>query len=156
MKIKAFTIMEIVINLAIIGIIVTITYSAYLFFSRSLYEYTNASSENFEQQFFYQKIMDDFYTCQYVTKMSENTFKIVFYNKTFVQYKHKQGYLFREQNGTVDSIKVTMLTTKLLEKNKVQSDSIIENISLKASLFEQEIPMYVNKEYFADYKLLGL
>jgi len=151
-KIKAFTILEMIINLALMSIIISMVYFVYSFFSETVSDYSNMSEENFETQLFYMLLKDDFYLSDKVVSLNEGDFNIVFYNEETITYIQKNEYLFRQKGLQIDSLKVTELQFEfLLNDTKEASEKLIKSITVKSLLYNKEVPLFVYKNYFSNY-----
>ena len=71
MNFKAFTILEMIINLALMSIIVGMVYLVYGYFSKSLSQYSIMSTENFDLELFYSQLEEDFYIADKIVLIDE-------------------------------------------------------------------------------------
>ena len=63
-RVKAFTVLEMLINIVIMAIIVSMVYYLYSSFTQQVYAYQNTSEEERALQQFYVQMKTDFYGCE--------------------------------------------------------------------------------------------
>jgi len=154
-KIKAFTLLEMIINLTLMSIIVSMIYVVYAYFSKNVYEYSKTSSENFAVQSFYAQLKEDFFYSDKIISENGKDFTVVFYNDEFIQYKVHKNYLFRKAKRSKDSIKTKSVQLDFLEnEDPNKEEHLITGIKIKSILYKKETPLRVYKNYFSNYLIL--
>ncbi|MAY21687.1 MAG: hypothetical protein CMC74_02805 [Flavobacteriaceae bacterium] len=152
MKIKAFTILEIVISMAVMAIIITMVYLVYIFFTKNTSEYASMLTENFEMELFYSLLKEDFYKSDKVLVQEDNGFLVVYYDQSEVSYYSKAGFLFREIQNKKDSIPLGYLEVNtLFEKPMQGTENLVQSVSINSELLQQGVPLFVFKEYPSNY-----
>lgn len=152
MRIKAFTILEVIINLAIMAIIVSMVYFVFGYFSNTVYDYNKMALENFTIKSFYTLMEEDFYTSEKVISENGKVFDIVFYDERKVQYIRKGDYFFRKMATVKDSIKVKDMQIEYLwNDSKKLSENPIKSIRITTLLYEKETLLFVYKNYLSNY-----
>jgi len=152
MKLKAFTVLEIIIVLVLTSVIVSMMYAFFLFMSKSTNNYLTNSTENMLIQIFYSNLKREAFISEEIVQIDPQSFYIQLYSGDMVYYIKKGPYLFRNKNNQRDSIKVKSLSfeTKVYPLLK-DNELLIESIQISASLFENEIPLGIYKNYFSKY-----
>ena len=152
MKLKAFTILEIIIALALTSIIVSMVYAFFLFMSKSTNNYITHSTENMLVQLFYTNLKREAYISEEIVSTNSENFDMNFYNGEKVQYSMKGDYLFRSKNNQRDSIRVKNVSIEAVDLPSLKNNNhLVESIHISAHLFDNEIPMRVYKNYFSKY-----
>lgn len=152
MKIKAFTILEIVISMAVMAIIITMVYLVYIFFTKNTSEYASMLTENFEMELFYSLLKEDFYKSEKVLVQEDNGFLVVYYDQREVSYYSKARFLFREIQNKKDSIPLGYLEVNtLFEKPMQATENLVQSVTINSELLKQGIPLFVFKEYPSNY-----
>lgn len=152
MKIKAFTILEMIINLAFMSIIVSMVYMIYGYFSKNMTEYSLMTSENFEMASFNTRLKEDFYKADKIVSLNGKEFKILFYDETFVNYRQGEQYLYRENSNTKDSIRSNGIAfTFLYPDSPKNPGNLVKNILVSAELYGNAVSLFAYKNYFSNY-----
>jgi len=152
MKIKAFTILESIITLALISIIISMVYLVIAYFSKNVSEYTLMSSKNFELNLFSLKLREDFFNSEKVISNNDKDFTVYFYDESQVFYTQKNNYLYRKTPVSQDSLKIKGLQIQYFF-NEPQGDNLnlVKNLSIKTNRHNKDIQLHVYKTYFSNY-----
>lgn len=135
------------------GIIVSMVYLVYAYFSKNVSEYSIMSAENFEIQSFYTLLKEDFYNCDKIVTLNESSFTVIFYNEQSIKYSKKGDFLFRQNKMQKDSIPLTKLEIEYLSPIEDPTQGfLVSSVSLYSLLFKEQIPFYVYKNYYSNYK----
>ncbi len=151
MNFKAFTILEMIINLALMSIIVGMVYLVYGYFSKSLSQYSIMSTENFDLELFYSQLEEDFYIADKIVLIDEKKIEIIFYNEEYVNYSWEGKFLYRVNKQKKDSIKVLDFKATSLNPIDPAKKTLIKNIMVQALLYDKEAPLYLYKNYASNY-----
>lgn len=152
MKIKAFTILEIIINLALMSIIVSMVYVVYGYFSKNMTEYSLMTAANFKMDSFNTRLKEDFYNADKIFSINENEFRVVFYDETYVNYRQEEHYFYRENGNRRDSVHCKGIAFTLLHPDsKGASENLIKNVLVSAELYGNEVSLFAYKNYFSNY-----
>jgi len=152
MKIKAFTILESIITLALISIIISMVYLVIAYFSKNVNEYTLISSENFELNLFNLKLREDFYNSERIISNNAEDFTVHFYDESQVFYTQKNNYLYRKTPISKDSLKIKGLQIQyFFNEPQEENLNLVKNLSIKTNRHNKDIQLYVYKTYFSNY-----
>lgn len=152
MQIRAFTILEMIINLALMSIIVSMVYVMYGYFSRNMAEYSLMTSENFEIVSFNTRLKEDFYKADKIISINGREFKVLFYDESSVSYLQDEKYLFRKNGNTRDSLQCNGIAfTFLHPDSKGDSGNLIKNVLISAELYGNAVSLFAYKNYFSNY-----
>jgi len=152
LKIRAFTILEMLINLAIMAIIISMVYFVYIYFSKNMADYSEIVSGNFEVQSFYGGLKEDFFLSDKVTVENGRDFTIHFYDGRKVAYYQKSGFLIRDNTVGKDSIQLVGLKIDFLHTPRgIKSKELVRSVTLTTNLLEKNINLFVYKTYFSNY-----
>ncbi|MBX2828093.1 MAG: type II secretion system GspH family protein [Flavobacteriaceae bacterium] len=150
--IKAFTLLEMVINMAIMGIIVGMVYMVYVLFSSHVGGYALFSTEFNNAKAFHNQLQEEVLTCDRIVPTPNDGFSMVFYDESEVVYHRKGAWLYREKNRMKDSLAIVGLNFKFLMQEN-SGDKLVESISITSSLQGRSVPFYVAKQYFSNYSI---
>ena len=151
MKIRAFTILEMIINLALMSIIVSLVYVVYGYFSQNMKEYTIMTSENFLMASFNTRLKEDFYQADKIFSIGEKKITVIFYDEVSVAYRQEGQYLYRESDNSLDSIRSNGMTFTLLNPEvSTPSSKLVKNVRIDAELYGKEVPLFAYKNYFSN------
>jgi len=153
MKTRAFTLLEVVINLAIMGVVSGMVFTLYVLFSKNVGDYGKISNEKFEIQSFHSALKDDFFKSDKVLQEDEETFMVLFYDETAIRYQGRDGFLFRQVGDHQDSIPMTGMEFKIWERQSAPEDSnFIEHLKITSRLLDQPTQLLVSKKYYPNYR----
>jgi hypothetical protein len=140
------------ITLSLLGIIVSMVYVVYGYFSKNMQDFTTMSSENFEIQSFYTLLKEDFFNSDKALCLNGKDLTLFFYDESRVRYIQKKGYLYRQTPRTKDSIPLKKIEIEyLINEAEVTSVNPIKSVSVYTLLFGKEMPLFVYKEYHSNY-----
>ncbi|MBQ4821389.1 hypothetical protein [Aquimarina sp. MMG016] len=151
MKVKAFTILEMLVNLTIMSIIMGMIYFAYSSFVQQVISYQNSIDEENELNRSYVQLKTDFFNAEKVIK-SFKSFKIVSYNGKEVSYKITDKYLVRKQIQMLDTLFIDDVKLSS-ELNVITKEDLITEIAVKTTLFDEPVEFTITKDYAPNLKL---
>jgi len=151
-NIRAFTILEMLINIAIMSIIIGIVYFVYSSFARQVSNYQINIEEQMEFDSFSLQLKTDFFNAEKIVALTDS-FEILFYNTKSVKYEITDKYLLRKQNQNVDSLRIIKVTLDRVSSLD-SSANLIRKVIVTAPLFNEPIEYVVTKKYsrILDYK----
>lgn len=156
MNIPAFTLIEVVIALAVLSIVTALTYNGFSYFTRGTQDYIENTATHLELMGFAGRLERDVALSQTVEATKSGDLLLKFYDGSKLEYQLRQGYFTRISKASRDSIPVQSIRLKTVT-NPVHynSEALVTGISLDALLFDQIVPIYFFKEYFAAQHLPG-
>ena len=150
-KVKAFTILEMLINLTIMSIILGLIYFAYASFVKQLVNYRVSIDQQNKLTRNYVQLRTDFFNAERIVK-SFKGFKTIPYNTKEIEYKITDKYLIRKQIETLDTLAVKKINITT-EFNDMTREDLITKMIIETTLFEEPIEFVVTKEYAPNLKL---
>lgn len=145
-KQPAFTVIEVLLTIAITGVVISLIYVIYVNFSKQVYSFFHNSIVSNEVHAFYQQMKVDAFQSN---KMQYINNEIIFsnYNTSEVRYKKEGDSIYRyfkENKGA--GVYVNNITVKpfnLLSSGK----QLAEKISLESKIYDQPIQFTIFKNY---------
>ncbi len=147
----AFTILEVLINIAIMSVIIGMIYFIYSAFSKQIAYYRADVEEELAFGNFCLRLKEDFFRAEKITGTAAS-FETVRYNDERIYYVVKNGYIYRDQKSNRDSLKVDKITVQT-KIDPVSNEKVLEKISLGAFLFQKPLTFTAAKKYT---EVLGL
>ena len=151
--IKAYTILETVITLVLIGIIVSVVYVTYGFISQNMQNYVAMETENFKLNNFKTILEEDFFKSEKVTAFNDNKIRVQFYNETNVEYQYDGRYLIRASILSKDTIMAKEVQLGYVENQKAdieRVESLVSSMHVSVQLYGKSVPLYVYKNYYSN------
>ncbi len=143
-KLKAFTVLEMLINMAITAIIIGTVYYAYLSFSKQVSLYQKTIEEEMNLDSFLTQLKTDFFKAEKIIQSKDQSFNIIFYNEEEINYSANDNYFLRVQNSNVDSIEIKKIDIQT-EVNTVNQEKRVKKATVFCSLFSESIEFSVSK-----------
>lgn len=144
-KLKAFTILEMLMSLGVMTLVISMVYFMYVSFSSQVYGYFNDASSSNQVYGFYKQFRKDAYQATNITKKN-NSLILYFYDKKEVYYNFESTQLVRKQFEQLDSIILKEFKISYLG-NKKYTKNIVNKITFKTMLLGREIDFTINKKY---------
>ncbi len=151
MKFKAFTLLEIIITLALMSIVVSLVYVVYGYLARNLNDYAVMSNENYELRQFFTQLKEDIYHCDLLTTTNKKDYRLKFYDESIITYSLIDNYLHRKVGNTNDSIAIDVLSLNYLWQTSNYTLVPITEMRVTSKLYGKEVSFYVYKEYAPDH-----
>lgn len=149
MKIPAFTLIEVVVALAVLSIVTALTYNGFSYLSRGTQSYMENSAEHLQLMGFVSRLERDLAIADEVY-WQEDEVQLEFYNGTFLKYELSRGYFKRVAENVRDSVPAKNIRVKTVESaTEFQAQPLLESLEVDALLFDQTVPLYFFKEYHA-------
>lgn len=150
-KVKAFTILEMLINLTIMSIIMGLIYFAYSAFVQQVINYQTAIDQENSLNQIYVQLKTDFFESEKVVK-SGRDIKIISYKGEEVSYKQTDQFLIRKQAQVLDTLPVTQIKT-ISKTNKITREELVTKLIVETTLFNEPVAFSILKEYAPNLKL---
>jgi len=144
-KLSAFTILEMLINIAIMSIIIGMVYYIYSSFSKQIVFYQDDIQEEYILTSFCLRLKRDFYNAEKI-KGSINSLELRSYNNNIINYEVGGEFLYRIQENDVDSLKISKLEVSILV-NPMTKEDLVQKAEIIAFLFGERINFTVMKKY---------
>lgn len=150
MKVPAFTLIEVVVALAVLSIVTGLTYNGFSYLAQSTKGYINNTASHLELMGFANRMEADFTQAEVVFKGPEDSIALEFYNGDKVQYQMRNAHLIRFAQGITDSIAANNLRLYMVpQQEQFQGQELVQEITINAQLFNQAVPLYFFKSYHA-------
>lgn len=150
-KVKAFTILEMLVNLTIMSIIMGLIYFAYASFVKQVVNYQHSIDEQNELTSSYVQLKLDFYNSDRIVKGYQR-FTILTYDNKEVVYDITDKYLIRKQLHMRDTLPLHSLKIDS-DFNVYTKEDLVTKIEVNTDLFEEPIKFVVTKDYAPNLKL---
>ncbi|WP_298538919.1 type II secretion system protein [uncultured Aquimarina sp.] len=150
-KVRAFTILEMLINLTIMSIIMGLIYFAYASFVKQVVNYQASIDEQNELTTSYVQLRTDFFNAERIVK-SYKGFKVIPYNNKEIEYKITEKYLIRRQVHMLDTLSINKLTISS-DFNSITKEDLITKMMIETTLFDEPIEFIIAKDYAPNLKL---
>ena len=144
-SVKAFTILEMLINIAIMSIIIGMVYYAYSSFAKQVSYYQSGVIEQNELDSFCLQLKTDFFNAEKIVG-STDSFEVFFYNTKSIKYEIKNGFLLRKQNQNVDSLRIRKVNVTTIS-NPDMNEILVQKAIITTYLFDEPIEYMVTKKY---------
>ncbi|WP_299242529.1 type II secretion system protein [uncultured Aquimarina sp.] len=150
-KVRAFTILEMLINLTIMSIIMGLIYFAYASFVKQVVNYQASIDEQNELTTSYVQLRTDFFNAERIVK-SYKGFKVIPYDNKEIEYKITEKYLIRRQVHMLDTLSINKLTISS-DFNSITKEDLITKMMIETTLFDEPIEFIIAKDYAPNLKL---
>ena len=149
-KVSGFTILEMLINMTIMSIIISLIYFTYSALVQQIQKYQQALNEEMHFNIFYTQLKQDFYDAEYVEKSNEG-FKCISYTEEIVEYKVDSKIIIRTQKENRDTliIRNARITSDL---NKIVNKELVKKLDTETSLFDEPLNFSLYKNYAPNLK----
>lgn len=143
--VRAFTVMEVLINILLTAIIIGMVYFIYLSFIKQIGLFEENIERQNDMEIFCLQLKKDFLGSEKIIN-SPNSFRMVFYDKGTVDYAIGKKFLYRKQNSNLDSLEVSNISREW-DLNSRSGEQLLNKLSLEIVLFENSISYGLRKEY---------
>ncbi|MFD2561889.1 PulJ/GspJ family protein [Aquimarina rubra] len=150
-KVKAFTILEMLINLTIMSIIMGLIYFAYASFVKQVINYQASIDEQNELTTSYVQLRTDFFNAERIVK-SYKGFKVIAYNNKEIEYKITDKFLIRRQIEMLDTLPIKKIKIST-DFNSITKEDLVTKMSIGTTLFDEPIEFIITKDYAPNFKL---
>lgn len=146
-SLKAFTIMEMLINMVIMSIIIGMVYYAYSSFAKQISYFQISVQKEINLDTFLLQLKTDFFKAEKIVQTNaSNSFEVTFYNDNKINYTIKNNSLLRTQNSNVDSLLINKIYLETTT-NPINQEKLVQKTTIICSLFNEPIEFVVTKNY---------
>jgi hypothetical protein len=148
-KLKAYTIMEMIVTMLIAGITISMAYSSYKIISGQFGQYKTNSQRNYDLILFDKLLLKDFINSNQVIRQS-NGVKCV-YNDKAIEYLFENIYVIRKSEIT-DTFKIVISNPKFyfLNEDNFVPEVLIDKVEFDGIIGNDTLPFVYKKQYGAD------
>lgn len=140
--IPAFTLLELVLNITVVGILMSNIYMGFNFFSKQLNEYQKLQEQTINLQQSYAVIEQDFFYCKEYHNTGSQLKIITVQNKS-ITYNILNDSIQRRINQLTETLPIKVSS----EKFKTKSNLGIHALFLKVKIFNQNTPcVFINQQ----------
>ena len=148
MKIKAFSMMEMMVSIVISGIVISTAYSVYVFTHKQFFKFTLVKSE-IRDYFELSNVLNrEFETAKKVIKKGSQEIEVVLIDKR-VNYSFYNDYILRVVNNHTDTFHFTVSDVKMNVVNELKEEPLIDNLTLIIDDNKGEEYLSLHKNYGA-------
>lgn len=143
LKVKAYTLFEIIISMVIMSVISLIVFVLFSSFLRQLHFYNDTSSEISNYAFLKNNLKREFYQAQKISSNTINTITFEMDNNQNISYSFSKNHIIKKINKTIDT-----LTVKLSDFNiETNQNEQVTALKLDCLLFEEPISTIFYKKH---------
>ena len=142
--IKAFTILEVVISIAIMSIIIAMVYTIYTLMSKQLFEYSDQTEVVNSYNQINVAFNRDLHNASKLVNVNKKIYLLS--NRDTLQYELLENKLVRSSNKSVDTFQVKVSKFKLVEEDELLGNRI-KRIQIDYEFFEQKIEALYIKDF---------
>lgn len=143
-NIKAFTILEVVISMAIMSIIIAMVYVIYSLMSKQLYDYSEQTEtlNNYSQ--LHSLLKRDIHNSNQLINTNEALYLLS--NRDSIEYKNYNRNLIRSTSKTIDTLFVQVDVFKVSEEAILLGDKV-KRVEVQYDLFGEKFEAVYFKDY---------
>ncbi|WP_353780192.1 prepilin-type N-terminal cleavage/methylation domain-containing protein [Winogradskyella sp. 3972H.M.0a.05] len=134
-KIKAFTILEVLISLVVMGIIIGLTYTLFNIMEKQLITYRNDNDVILQYNLLNTTLQRDIYYANYYEK-EESTLVLFNYSEEKISYSFLNDKVLRAKQSIVDTFRVHVISHKFEIFNEKQN---ISKLDMKIKLLNEDV-----------------
>lgn len=142
---QAFTVMEVLINILLTAIIMGMVYFLYVSFVKQIGLFEENISEKNNLYTFCHQLKTDFFNAEEIVN-SPNSFKVVFYDRSKVEYTIGKKFLYRTQNSRWDSLEIRHVDREWVLKSNSQ-EQLLHRLNIETLFFNSPVSCSFYKEY---------
>ncbi|HET6243888.1 MAG: prepilin-type N-terminal cleavage/methylation domain-containing protein [Bacteroidetes bacterium] len=149
-KVKAFTIIELVVVMILTSIVVGIVYSSYSIVGNQFYMYKKTGIQNSQVALLKMLLNKDFTTSQTIKKGNNELF---FYQENnLILYGFGENFITRNSNAVKDTFAISPINidTRFLNQVILNNNDIVDELYFEAEIFKQQQVFQFKKQYAAD------
>jgi len=143
-SLKAFTLLEVLINITIMSIIIGLVYYIFSSLGQQFRIYQNSLLQKTNLRSFQVNLNQDFFLANRIYG-EKNQFELINYNDAIIYYNLNDGFLYRTQGSLTDSIEVVSM--KIFSEDYISNENLVTGVSIRTSLFNESIDLNVQKRY---------
>jgi prepilin-type N-terminal cleavage/methylation domain-containing protein len=152
MKLKAFSLLEVMVAILLSGIVISAIYSGYLFTHKQFFRF-NAIKTEIRNYFELSEVLNrEFETAKKIIKTGSQEIEIEMIDKT-VSYSFNTNYILRTIENQVDTFFVGVTNAEINVINELVDEAIVDFTELSIKENEQEKMLSLYKNYGAIVKI---
>ena len=151
-KLKAFTLMELLIAMIIGGIVVGISYTAYSIIYKQFLNYKSMNGKINEASLLNTLMQHDFSNASFINASGEKEITFTFQPENKIVYRFDQDYIIRQTGETRDTFFVPAENIERRFQNEKISDytALIDAVSFEATISGEKEFFNFGKQYASD------
>lgn len=151
-KLKAFTLMELVVTMIISSIVIGMGYSAYSIIYKQYLNYKSLRTELMDVAGLNAELAANFYHCSRVLKQGENGLCFELKKDKKINFEFSEQYILRKENDLIDTFKVAAKNCvfKYLLDDTDKKASLVHTFSFDSELLKEKVHFYFEKEYSSE------
>ena len=146
-KLKAFTLLELLIGMIISSIVIAIGYASYNMIYKQYLLYKSYRTELVEFAGLNSELHNNFYNSERV-KAKETSLFFEFKNEKEIVFEFNDEFILRKEKESIDTFKVNVLNYKFFLQN--ESNIIVNAISFDSELLKEMVQLRFEKMYSAE------
>lgn len=154
-KLKAFTLIEVLVAMAVSGIVITASYFAFSTVTAQMSRYRNSTGDIMDVVLFQSLLERDIRSSEYMKQTAADEMELGTGPRTIARYRLNNDYVLRIQGERYDTLKVKIGSVQFSFNNRnSEIGSFVDRIHLELNMPDTIWSVRINKEYGADV-LLG-
>ena len=151
-KLPAFTLLEILLGMAISGVVVSASYFCLFVVAKQAGDFKASSDKTMNVILLSTLIQKDIVAFPYMKKESEYEIEFSGESENKVNYRFGSNFVLRTQNKIPDTLDVTSTGLKMLfeKKEREERHSLADEITFEVYLSDSIASMHFGKEYAPD------
>lgn len=134
LKVKAYTLFEIIISMVIMSVISLIVFVLFSSFLRQLHFYNDTSTEIANYAFLKNNLKREFHQAKQINRLS-NTIIMELKNNQNITYSFSKNHIIKKMNRVIDTIKIKLTDFHITTNQNEQ----VTNLKLDCLLFNEQI-----------------
>lgn len=129
-RLRAFTIVEVIVNVVIMSLIVGFVYFIYVSFGNQFSNYQRQMEVGFGYKNFVSALRHDLYASSLVIG-SNSDIEVLFYDGSKTNYYFREGFFYRKKGEVVDSIATKAVEVWYTENETYLNQELIEKVVIE-------------------------
>ncbi|WP_452223476.1 PulJ/GspJ family protein [Lacinutrix chionoecetis] len=143
-RIKAFTILEVVISLAIMSIIIAMVYVIFTLLSKQLYQYSNQTEQINNYNQLNSLLIRDLHNASNISYTANELLLTI--QSDSIKYAHANNKLIRTHVNSIDTFSIEIKTFNIVENNLLFINKR-RPLQVTYHMFDQDIVGYYYKDF---------
>lgn len=144
MKIKAFTLFELLIGMVISSIVIASSYFVYDLIYKQFIDYKEVRLNLVNFASLQTELENNFYHSKSI-KMNDKELSFVFDNKT-IYFEFLDSIIIRKDSQVLDTFRISVENFEFVENQ----EGLVSSIQFNSRLFDKNFDVYFNKKYCAE------
>jgi type II secretory pathway pseudopilin PulG len=148
-KIKAYSLIELMVGMVLSTFIIAVAYQGYLLFSRQLISFKLNSEQNANFSSMDRLLFSDFMNSEVVRK--EKDIVVCMLKDKIVRYQWSHQNLLRNQGTLTDTFQLDIINLRFgMDNRKVAQSGLIDEIVVEGIFKQDSVLLHYKKQYGAD------